>query len=530
MASCVAFCAALWDAFGDPSPQLSPVADESVTWSEEEGAEAHLAKPPGVDDAPEAGQGGASEGATAATSKASPGQLAPVYSEELLWLRARAQARILGAARIIEDRYGRVGPPPRGKHERPVNNGNALGEYVPIENESALTHFHQALDDLKNNPHGQKVRVAAYGASHTQADIYSGYLRYYLQSRFGNGGVGFIPVGLQKSWARRLGYEVKNSAMQVRYAQQRKRPRRGPLGLAGSVGISRPGGYTRVEPSDEDVDLQSSQFDLFYASQPRGGDLEVRVDGESLALLSGRSKSITARYYHFERPLGFHDVKLRTTSGPVRLFGLAAERDEAGIVVDTLGIRGTRAANMLLWDQQLWTEHLRMRSPDLVMFAYGTNETTDRGEAMPRYRRRLAEVLRRMRNALPESSCVLIGPGDFPKGRGANWVPRPRLLKIIEAQRSIAERFDCGFWDTYAFMGGAGSMHEWTRARPQMGAGDHIHLTKRGYVLMGMSLGDALMRAYDDRNVPAHKRVVSERQLSSASTVDPSTPSESRKL
>lgn len=441
---------------------------------------------------------------------------APIYSEEILLQRARAQARILGNSKIIEDRYGRVGPSASSaKRKRRRRNGNTLGAYVPVENEKALAHFHESLDAMRTAPGTHpKVRVAAYGASHTQADIYSGYLRYYLQSRFGNGGVGFIPIGLQKSWSRRLDYRVKNSSsMQVRYAQQRKSPRKGPLGLAGSAGISRPGGTTEVRPkSRSDLELQASHFDLFYASQPRGGELDLSINGKPFAHLSGRSSKTAGRYYHFEQPLGWHTIRLKTSAGPVRLFGLTAERDEPGVVVDTLGIRGTRAANMLLWDEALWAEHLQKRAPDLVMFAYGTNETTDRGEAMTTYRRRLSEVLRRMRKALPATSCVLVGPGDFPKGKGANWVPRPRLLKIIGAQRSVADEFNCGFWNTYAFMGGAGSMHEWTRSKPQMGAGDHIHFTRRGYVRMGMALGDALMRAYDERHIPGHARVASQRE------------------
>lgn len=442
-------------------------------------------------------------------------QNSPIYSKEILLQRARAQARILGSSKIIEDRYGRVGPgTSSSKRRRGRPNGNALGAFVPVENERSLAHFHESLDAMKTAPGTHpKVRVAAYGASHTQADIYSGYLRFYLQSRFGNGGVGFIPVGLQKSWSRRLGYRVKNSAMRVKFAQQRKAPRKGPLGLAGSAGISSPGGVTEIKPkSKSDLDLQASHFDLFYASQPRGGKLSVKVDGKQLARLSARSATTTGRYYHFEQPLGWHTIRLRTSAGPVRLFGLTAERDEPGIVLDTLGIRGTRAANMLLWDESLWAEHLQKRAPDLVMFAYGTNETTDRGEALTTYRRRLSEVLRRMRKALPATSCVLVGPGDFPKGKGANWVPRPRLPKIINTQRSVADEFNCGFWDTYAFMGGAGSMHEWTRSKPQMGAGDHIHFTRRGYVRMGMALGDALMRSYDERHIPGNARVASQRE------------------
>lgn len=56
-------------------------------------------------------------------------------------------------------------------------------------------------------------------------------------------------------------------------------------------------------------------------------------------------------------------------------------------------------------------------------------------------------------------------------------------------------------------------MDEWVRANPRLGAPDHIHLSQRGYVRMGLVLGDALMRAHDARHVPPQSRVQSQREL-----------------
>src|SRR5690606_26662495 len=131
--------------------------------------------------------------------------------------------------------------------------------------------------------------------------------------------------------------------------------------------------------------------------------------------------------------------------------------------------------------------------------AYGTNETTDVGQRIELYEEQLGEVLDRLRRIAPNASCLLIGPGDFPRRKGEQWLPRPRLLDIIDIQRRIAFAKGCGFWDTYAFMGGADSMDRWVRAYPAMASTDHIHLTPRGYVRMGMALGDALLRRFDWR-------------------------------
>jgi lysophospholipase L1-like esterase len=71
------------------------------------------------------------------------------------------------------------------------------------------------------------------------------------------------------------------------------------------------------------------------------------------------------------------------------------------------------------------------------------------------------------------------------------------VYSIIAVQEELAPEFGCGFWDTFEFMGGSGSMHVWATAKPALGSPDHVHFTARGYVKMGMALGDALMRAYD---------------------------------
>jgi len=442
---------------------------------------------------------------------------APIYSSVILRWRAHAQERILGRDQGTEDAWGRTVPARRvaldeGQVPAPVN-GNALGSFVPVENESALAHFHAALDQLASHPEQKnKVRIAAYGASHTQADIYSSYLRYYLQERFGNGGPGFLPLGMERGWGQH-DFAVKSHGLLVEYVQSKGPPPHGRFGLSGSAAVAKPSAWARVEPRDgNDPELAASQYGLFYAVEPEGAEISVSLDDGEPVLLPTRANEVAARSKFFERPLGWHALEVRATgSGPSRLFGVSVERRQPGLVIDTLGIRGSRAATMLFWDQALWEEPLRQRAPDLVMLAYGTNETTDQGQPIEEYASALERVLTRVRQALPEASCVLVGPGDFPKAQGEGWVTRPRLLEIIAEQRRLAPRFGCGFWDAYAFMGGAGSMAEWAHSNPRLAGTDHIHLTPRGYVRMGMSLGDALLRAYDARHVPQDARVVVQR-------------------
>jgi len=148
-------------------------------------------------------------------------------------------------------------------------------------------------------------------------------------------------------------------------------------------------------------------------------------------------------------------------------------------------------ADALRWDADTWVEAVRHRQPDLVTFAYGTNEAFD-GPARPEaYRDELAAVLTRLRQAAPNASCVLVTPFDLPEPA------RARLGSIISVQRRVAEEFDCGLWDGEAFMGGKGSIQAWVGAKPPLATADHIHLTRLGYVVAGTALGDALLRTFD---------------------------------
>src|SRR5690606_16702903 len=104
-----------------------------------------------------------------------------------------------------------------------------------------------------------------------------------------------------------------------------------------------------------------------------------------------------------------------TSKSPFRLFGGTFETKTPGIVIDTLGINGTRAANMLAWDQQIWRDQVAHRDPRLVILAYGTNETVDTKQPIETYEANLRKVISQVQAATPSASCLLVGPGDFPK-------------------------------------------------------------------------------------------------------------------
>jgi lysophospholipase L1-like esterase len=239
-------------------------------------------------------------------------------------------------------------------------------------------------------------------------------------------------------------------------------------------------------------DSDDTRFELQYHQELGGGDFTVELDGKRLARISADPRHPGPSYFAFEAAPGQHRIQVRLIgNGPVRLFGVVAETAGPGIVVDTLGISGARMADSLRWDDASFIEAVRRRQPDLITLAYGTNEAFDSSLTMASYEADARRVLARMRQAAPGASCLFIAPFDLPLAR------RAQLVRIVDSQRRLAQENGCGFWNGLAFMGGQGSISSWVNAKPSLAAPDHIHLTRRGYVIAGTAIADALLRAYD---------------------------------
>jgi lysophospholipase L1-like esterase len=478
--------------------------------------------------------------------------LLPVLNEEALTARVAAQRRLLGG-NLFEDVRGKPVPwitpqgeiddeleagPPEGADEGGARqtlddtlldslpgssglgggganggagtgasgqriNGNALGLFVPIEGdvggEPPLARFYRALEDLRAGQDADgKVRVLAYGGSHTDADIYPQYVRTYLQERFGNGGHGFVHVARPWRWYRHVDYRVEGAKYWLtEHVQRRKGRSDGFYGLLGcSLAASNKRAFGKVVPRGDSV---GAEYEIYFLRQPKGGSFEVLVDGKRQATVKTKADVAGPGYHRFVLPEGPHEIEVKLEgNGEVRLFGMTIERESPGVVVDTLGITGTRASNMLQWDQATWADNVAHRDPDLVMLFYGTNEAMDEDQPILAYENDLRAVLGRIKDAAPDASCLIMGPGDFPRRNAdGTWTNRQRVDDIIVVQRRVAAEEGCGFWDTKAFMGGELSMPLWASAQPPMAKPDHIHFTVRGYVRIGMALVDAMMQGFD---------------------------------
>src|SRR5205085_2030966 len=92
------------------------------------------------------------------------------------------------------------------------------------------------------------------------------------------------------------------------------------------------------------------------------------------------------------------------------------------------------------------------------------------------YEKELREAIRRIHSAVPDASVLVMGPMD--RGRraaGGDIETMPTIPRIVEIQKRVAADTGCGFFDTFAAMGGAGAMARWYTSQPRLVSADFIH-------------------------------------------------------
>ncbi len=383
--------------------------------------------------------------------------------------------------------------------EEALEFGAPTGLYDPSG--QAMYSFHQALRRAEAGE--DQARVVFYGASHVAADLFTNVVRQRLQARFGDAGHGFLmPVRPWRSYRHLGGPSVESSRNWT--AHRIRASSRGveQLGLAGmAVETDRAAAWGRLDTGS----ARAGRFVIHFMRQPGGGSFDVRVDGTRVRRIVTAGDEIAAGIEALDPVAdGHHTLEVRTRGdGPVRIFGVSVEREQAGVIVDTMGLNGARAVSQLMWQPELHEPALRSLHPNLVVLAYGTNESGDDDHPIEEYETELRRVVGRLRGTVPEASCLLIGPSDRPRRQDGELVDRPRTHQIVEVQQRVARAFGCGFFDLVEFGGGPLSMVRWAEANPPYAQRDLVHFTARAYLRLGEVLTDAVMAGYGPTEAPA---------------------------
>ncbi|MBW2528253.1 MAG: hypothetical protein JRI23_29020 [Deltaproteobacteria bacterium] len=374
---------------------------------------------------------------------------------------------------------------------------------VSIEDETgeALAVFFRALAAVERKQEGALARISFWGDSNVAGDLVTAVLRRKLQDRFGDGGHGFVLI------ANPTPYYFHNDVWRQANHHWAISRIPGPLaadGLYGMGGVSfrakGPAAVARLGTAKKGSYGRSvGRFVIDYLAHPKGAELEVRIDGSERDVIDTRAEQAVARAAAYDVVDGAHELELVTRGADVRLFGVRLEREGPAVIVDALGVTSSKIRHLSRIESTHFAAQLRTLNPALAVFNFGVNESREgeRQFGVEEYETTMTAVLKDVRAALPEASCLLVSPNDIawktPKG---DLLSLGFVAKLAESQRKVAAQQGCAYWNMYQAMGGAGSMGKWVKkglAKPDM-----LHPTAAGATFLGTWLYQALMEAYGE--------------------------------
>ena len=360
-----------------------------------------------------------------------------------------------------------------------------------VDPHKTLDHFYQALLQ------GGRVHVLHYGDSPTTGDLITADARALFQKQFGDGGAGFVLIAKPWAWYFHRGVDMDSSKWAIDVAGDTP-IKDGLHGLGGASFQGSPGAVATFTVKNE-----QHTAEVAYLEQPDGGTFSFEADGNELGKVETTEttgEKPRPAWRLFELPAGTKKFTVRVESGRVRLYGVEFSKGRSGVLYSSLGVNG---ANITLLSERFngahWTAQLHHYKPDLVVLAYGTNESGFAKFVDSTWAAEMKLAVKRLQTALPDASILLMSPMDRgernERGDIETIATMPRLVKI---EARVAEETNVAFFNTFQAMGGEGTMARWYAAEPRLVGSDYIHPMPAGAKIVGELLYRTLRDGYNE--------------------------------
>lgn len=365
----------------------------------------------------------------------------------------------------------------QGKHVQFTEKwGKGIAPIIDYSNgkTGGMEHFYAALDSIKllRRP----VRIAYYGDSYIEGDIFTADIREMFQAKFGGSGVGWVDCGTGLANLRRSVVQ-KHSGIKE-YSVVKKPFNYDRQSLAERYYIPSEGARVTAKGSRfyEHAKYWSSAKLFFRTASsisvkvetPDGSSVSHFFDGSPdvrMLETSGNMQSITYR---------FSDVGEGTT-----LFGMALESGK-GVILDNFSMRGSSGTTLAKIPMNTLYDFNNMRPYDLIILHFGLNVAVKGNpvSVLRAYTNKMKKAVQHFRAAFPTASILVISVPDRDQ-RSADGIKTMREVKnLVTLQDRLAADMQVGFFNFFEAMGGEESVKQLVDRN--MANKDYTHLSFGG--------------------------------------------------
>ncbi len=364
---------------------------------------------------------------------------------------------------------------------------------------TGLDNFLKALSDLKNKP--RSVRIAFYGDSFIEGDVFCGAVRDTLQSIFGGRGVGFVPItsnvtGFRNTIRHEFGNWKTHSLIQ-------------PADSTGSVDFG-PAGYSFRPLKDNWVEYrvskqrflrEFSEMKLYYRN-PGNATLFYTINDTALNTSILKTGNRLREWKHEDEAAKTVVFEFEDADS-LDVYGASFE-SKNGVVVDNFSMRGNSGIALYNIPDKLLKEFNQYRDYKLIFLQYGLNVIREDSSRYGWYANKMIAVVEKLKKTFPNASIVLLSVSDRSTNSNGTYRTEKGIPALRNTQRYIAKETGIVFWDLYEAMGGEDSMVKFVSSTPALAAKDYTHLTFKGGKKLAGSLVQSLLfelEEYEKRKV-----------------------------
>lgn len=370
-----------------------------------------------------------------------------------------------------------------------------------------LHKFYSELNAVKRGD--KKGRIAFYGDSFIEGDIFCSDVRNSLQDFFGGNGVGFVPITSEVAQFRSTISHTYTGFNSFTVVKKDSIPK--PYGIGGycfTAGVENDLSYS-VNPKYKHLDL-FRDIKLFYTS-PETTVFKYHMDNnpemEMAVVASDRLqqktfKGVNSTSVHFNFP----------PSDTIKLYGVSFE-DSQGIFVDNFGLRGNSGLGLAKIPDRMHLQFNEFQHYQLIILQYGLNVIAPDTRDLSWYVKPMTGIIQRLKQCYPDAAILLMSVSDRSTKVDGSYRTMESVPMMVAAQREIARESQVAFFNLYESMGGENSMIAYVDHQPPLANKDYTHLNFQGGRRVAAIFVKTLMNEYQKYNDQINKSVSADSSL-----------------
>jgi hypothetical protein len=352
------------------------------------------------------------------------------------------------------------------------------------ENKNGLDKFFKALDSKSKTP----VRVAFFGDSYIEGDIFCADLRNNLQGKYGGRGVGLAPLSSQISSFRKTVKHSFGGWSSQSIIDTKEHAKMGISGYCFHPGKDAWVKYSGVKMPHLEYFKQAC---LLYRLPEGKASVAYRInESKESVTVELPPSSKTALYKITADSIGTIQFDFPSGNHSLSVFGISLQ-DKSGVIVDNFSLRGSPGTTLKLLSGDMLQQTDSLLSYDLIILQYGLNVMSANRKNYSSYQKGMQETVEHLKKCFPRSSILLLSVGDRSMHKDGGYVTMPGVSAMVSCQQAVCVETGIVFWNLFEAMGGSGSMVEMVKTTPPRANKDYTHLNFEG----GKYLGEILFKS-----------------------------------